>query len=521
MKIRKGIYGLFVACSACFAAGAIRALPTEHASAATIATVSVADFQMQYGASVRYGKNDGKDGIRFTAELSRTTYEKLEALQTTAGVAVNYGMLIVPADYTRAGSKTYKAPLTKETLFGASAAYTLVDCTPTENDTACTCGKTHISSVEYPTLSGAGETKLLCGSLVDLQKGNRTREFVGLGYIEYVNGSTVEYALAENAKSEDGMGAADIANNTRSMSYVAQLAIADGKDGDGSLYETYVQPFETLSYQYTIKHYLPDEAGNYGEPIVETAYAALGAEVEAKHIAESGLENASDYASYAAYTIDETNAASLTSSVVYANGKTVLACYYLAPPKTETEDGAHILCSFDSETETSCLKEYTLATSKTTQISYLAEYADGQTTKQGVALYQSDLTGTQGAYFYLQFDADMVDAIATTIWSAFNDEETAFSLQITLCISMASLSEEEVILKKGGEMEKTVSVGTWQTVTFTEEYLEAMGWTDESKVKKYLTGEGTGGYLFYVVKDNKANNEYITYYIDEISYTLG
>ena len=487
---KKKLVGFVVLACIAFCFGFL-ALPRRVASADVGATIK--DFQMEYGASVRIGEKDGKDGIRFTATLPASVYETLEELETET-CSVSYGMLIVPADYTQEESKTYTAALNRETLFGNNAKYTVTDCTPTIGDNTCTCEKRHISCVTYEALSGTNETKFLRGSLVDLKERNRMRAFIGLGYIQYTSNGISEYFLAENAKNQDGTGEANIENNTRSMSYVAQLAIADGQDDTSeTLYKQYVQPFENTSYKYEVWHYLPD----ISEPIVQSLYAPLGEEVTAKHISET-----EEYAQYATYTLDEENENAHMQDVVYANGKTVLRCYYIK----ETTD---IERKFSFETEEEAQKYLAIKTQLgvTPSISYTEE----KQSKSGVAVYSTKMTGygAYGAYFNIN-----LSEYEEEILKAFSDDTLTFSMQIDMLISARDVYMKDT-LTLFNIYEVQATIGIWQTVTIDEKMLkEAL--TDETKIRNCFEGIK---YLFYVV-DGMSSNEEVIYYVDCITYTI-
>ncbi|MBQ8309196.1 MAG: hypothetical protein IJX96_05115, partial [Clostridia bacterium] len=105
----------------CVAIATGAGLVTTPASAATtIGGVDVSSFRMTHGASVRFNAADGKNGIRFETTITDTAYASLEALQTSDTIAVNYGMLIVPADIVKTKA------LTVNNVFGTNAVYTLV-----------------------------------------------------------------------------------------------------------------------------------------------------------------------------------------------------------------------------------------------------------------------------------------------------------------------------------------------------------------------------------------------------------
>ena len=324
---------------AAFGVGTIAAgagLANLSASATTTKTIGgkeVSSFQMEYGASVRIGA-DVETGIRFKATLSDQQYTDLEGLEESqTGVAVNYGVLIVPAD------KFGEAELTVANIFD-SGTYCL--------EKECSCTKTHLAAVEYEKLANDSTTDgvmNLRGSLEQIQKENLTREFVGLAYIEYSvtadETTTSNYVFADYALPVDendqpiADGTRELANTTRSMTYVAQKAIEDEEvsaDEATTLTKEYITPLAGNKYKYTINHYLPDddsETPTYtSAPVPETVYAELSTGVTAANIAKSTLTNKAEYASYATYGTDTTK--SNASGIVYANGKTVLNNYYVA-----------------------------------------------------------------------------------------------------------------------------------------------------------------------------------------------
>lgn len=274
------------------------------ASASTVGGVTVKSFTMENGAWIRVDEESG-NGIKFNAFLDTETYDTLEGLENAT---VNYGMVIVPNDMLPAGGMT--VDMLKDTV---NNHFT--------NEENCACGKTHYAIVEYETLPNNpdAENKILRGSIVDIKTGNVIRPYTAVAYIEYV-GDTTEYYLASYANG-------DIANSTRSMAYVAQMAIKDGKDTDGSIEATYVTPYTTGDYAnkfpYTVNHYIngADQA-----PVTEKLYGTLGETVTAKHILDSTIEDAeTKYAQYRLYGIP---ADTETTATLYADGKTVFNIVY-------------------------------------------------------------------------------------------------------------------------------------------------------------------------------------------------
>ncbi len=313
MKSTKNLlFSLIIAlCCLCFALGIGLTMSTAKASVVkTIGSKDVSSFRMEYGASVRFRADDAeyKKGIRFTATLDDGQYESLQELD-----GVKYGVIIVPKDIVAS-----VGALTVENLFGGSAKYCL------DNVETCSCGKQHVANVSYTALADENANdgvKNLRGSLVDIKDENLTREFIGMAYISY-NG---EYVLAENAFDKTGENAS-VDNNTRSMAYVAQLAIEDGEDDESqTLYNSYVKKLESNQYAYTVNHFLPTGESTY-DTVVERAGGTINTKVNAQHILKTNVDNVQSYSAYRMYEIDTTKGN--TSGTLYANGKTVLNVYY-------------------------------------------------------------------------------------------------------------------------------------------------------------------------------------------------
>lgn len=303
--------------SALVAGAGVSTLSAGATAEKTVAGKGVDSFQMVYGASVRCG--DGvENGIRFSATISDDEYKALEKLEETSGVSVNYGVLIVPADMFA------EADLTEANIF-QNANYCLENC---ERG----CSKTHLATVEYATLaddSATDEVMNLRGSLIRIKEDNINREFVGLAYIEYENANDPtqnEYEFANYALPVDennnpiAEGVRELANTTRSMTYVAQRAIVKN-EVDATTAQTlasdYIAPLANYDFKYYVNHHLDSDT-----VVTETLYGKLNSEVTAQHIAKTNPTEYSHYATYGA------SADSNTSDIVYANGRTVLNYYY-------------------------------------------------------------------------------------------------------------------------------------------------------------------------------------------------
>ena len=387
MKKNKLITVLATIGCAALTVGAGLQVNTSVASAKEIGGKTISTFVMQNGADVRFKANDAdyKNGIRFSAMISADEYNTLEALSTD----VNYGMVIIPADII--AKEGYA--LTVENVFGANSVYCLND------SKTCPCeNKIHVASVEYETLSddpnNAGY-KVIRGSLVDILPTNLHREFTALAYIEC--GS--EYIFADYYENNQ-------ANNTRSMTYVAQVAIKNDQDDgatqeEGTLYKGYVAPL--LS-------------GEFDAPIVEKAYGTLNSEVSATHITKSTLKE--NYSGYRIYGFtDESN----TSSVLYANGKTVLNCYY------EKLDTVLLDCSEDEIIADSQgnywylvgqnAKQFNTDEATNFKAEYLASQTIGEVTKTDVAKLTMNNADTYGAgHFYFGLDNNVYNKAESASW---------------------------------------------------------------------------------------------------------
>lgn len=298
----------------------------------TLGGVDVTSFRMDYGASVRIKDTEvlTDNGIRFAATISDTAHDALEKLEKTEGVTVDYGMVIVPYDYIESG-KVVLSLATENNANGLFNGKFCFEDTTTGEHTGC--NKTHLAAVTYEEVVDDDATDgvhNLRGSLINVKQNNLTRRFTGVGYIAYTHGTTTEYALAGYAYDYETTENANILNNTRSMTYVAQAAIKDNKlDATklGMLEENYVAPFANNEYAYTVNHYLPNKNGNGYEKISEKLYGKLNTPVSAANIAKSSVTDKAKYKDYATYGFTKD---SNTSDIVFANGATELNCYYEA-----------------------------------------------------------------------------------------------------------------------------------------------------------------------------------------------
>lgn len=259
-----------------------------------------AQIDMIVGASVRYYANNATTdqcGIRFSSIIDSTTYAALEGLESTEGVNVSYGMLIAPYEYFEANE------LNEATVFGVNGEkkYTW------EGDSVENASEyTEIAHVTYDDLLASAQEGYenyheIKGSLIKLQEGNLTKEFIGRGYIKYEYDGGVSYKFAAYKDNE-------VANNVRSVVYVSQLAI-DAQDKASEWLKTnYVAKVEEMETTYTLETYI-------GETLAKSEV------VEGVKINEALDVTAKTYQGFSLTSAE-------TSGKVYANGRLTLKHVY-------------------------------------------------------------------------------------------------------------------------------------------------------------------------------------------------
>lgn len=410
MKKNK-VIGLLATISCALALAGGLSVNEASATGKTVGNVDVSSFTMEEGASARFGAADGQNGIRFTAHMDEAKYKDLEKLETDT-VKVNYGMLIVPTDIV-----TANGALTSASVFGKTdATYsTAADCDATDKATVCgTCGKVHIASITYEKMSDTNTSDGLVdlrGSLVGIKQKNINREMSGIAYIEYDNNGTKSYTFAN-----------DLVDNQRSMTYVAQVAIKQGNDdSSNTLYNTYVKPLEANKYQYTINHYLPTGTdGAYELKGTETLSGKLGDSVAATNIFKSTLEDRADFKDYAEYSFDTTKG--VVSDILYANGRTVLNCYYQESDKVlwsaaDPEDVAGMTTK-NGATDYPESFDATNITEHGKYATTVASYTDGSGVTSGTAwkFTTTEAYGWGAGKFHMFLDGDKLTVAENANW---------------------------------------------------------------------------------------------------------
>ena len=248
-KIKNIIFPLCLATLCCVTMGAV-ALNSFKADAAMSVAEALNDFVMEEGAAVR--KGTGKQGIRFNAILGEEAYEVL------SNKNAEFGMLIVPKDYVTEGYE-----LTAENVFGKNAVYQAnVKASEVEE------GKKAIIQITEPTIEKKGEEYKIYGSLVGVLTNNIARGFIGTAYV-CVDGT---YYLADYAGDL-------VANNTRSMAYIAKLAVDEGDSASDTLQENYINAVKDLSFDYTVNKVTVDFDGSTTKEVVAVSNAQFATPV--------------------------------------------------------------------------------------------------------------------------------------------------------------------------------------------------------------------------------------------------
>lgn len=317
-KRRTIVYGAMVIAAGTFCTALSLKNSLNMVSADNDPLLSIS-FVMREGASVRYylGATDEETkkecGLRFAATLDKDTYLALEALEGVEGdvdnteiVSVSYGMLIAPY------SAVKENDLTADTVFGYSSEDAKIYTWEGEDAD----GKLPILNITYDDLllaDGSEDTYEIKGSIVALNDYNYVTEFVGRAYIKYVHGDTIEYKFAEYAGG-------DVANNTRSATYVSQKAI-----------ESTAETEETKAW--VKKVYIDGLPADYQETTY-TVNTYVNGDLESTSILSAAIAAQTAAATeYSGFTLDENK--SSTAQVVYANGKTVANYYYIADDANE------------------------------------------------------------------------------------------------------------------------------------------------------------------------------------------
>ena len=306
----KRINKIAIVLGACCSAALLGGILLRNTNVAEAASKDpLTEFSMEAGAGVRFVNQATPDGtingLRYIISMPKGSYTQL--MESSTYEDVSFGVLIAPESYLTAGHE-----LTEENVFSENAIYDWAVWTDNGWVYDTNSDKVRIMNFESETLpieSEDGKTVHYTGSIVNILESNLTREFRGVGYVKYTQNGVEKYYLTDGEE------------NVRSMTYVAQCAIADPNStlGDTAktwLQKNYVDKVTNQAASYKVEHYVQQKNGSYllkewnevSENI--TIDDAVSAEPKA----------------YLGYELDIEE--SVINGKVLANDKLVLKCYY-------------------------------------------------------------------------------------------------------------------------------------------------------------------------------------------------
>ena len=255
-KMKKNLIRAVVLTTLCCVGSAVALIPAN--TTASAASFETGKFQMIDGASVRAGSEliggvtgDGKNGIRFSAEIDVDTYDTLVATNDS----VTAGTFIMPYDYIG-----WYGELTETSLFDEDEATYYwqtegFDTTETDDDVydKATDDRTqirHVAGKVYKTNSEiqTGTTPVTVyrvnGSLVDMLDENLGRSLVGVSYLAATKDGSTTYYFAET----------DFAKNQRSIASVSQniLLSDDATNTEETIATDYLETYIDVNPNLTV-----------------------------------------------------------------------------------------------------------------------------------------------------------------------------------------------------------------------------------------------------------------------------
>ena len=273
-----------------------------------VVNAETGSFKMATGASVKNSGEAKTAGIRYAVTLSREHYHGLKA-SVVAGTyeSVNFGVFILPKAY----NDVYAV---RDYAFGDDVKYNwaVMNAETGEWEYTAENGKAQIFNLVGDGMAYYEDLGAMafCGSVVDMLPENMGRELVGVGYIAYTVDGKTSYVFTDASQEQ---------SNTRTMAYVAQVAIAKGAENPTWLFDTYVQPVIDLglTFEYSIEYYFGNQKGEY-------------ALAEGKTVVLEGLPNETvtvTPSEIAGYTVDSEKSI-LSGAVLALDGALTLKCYY-------------------------------------------------------------------------------------------------------------------------------------------------------------------------------------------------
>ena len=222
-------------------------------------------------------------------------------------------------------------------------------------------------------------------------------------------------------------------------------------------------------------------------------------------------------------------------SVTDIPGNTVTKEFDLVYTTTKT------ITSFDSEQDVDYITSDT--TSKLYSRNYEDSYSANEISRDGVAVLCTNMKETTsnngGGEFRFNFD----NLTVSEILNAFNNENEEFSLTMTICFDFGSTTSTydswgvnfyggatgymrygvglDIVDANGNALTAKMEKGNWYTITFTRQTLiDYCKWTSDSEITKELNGSQA----FFSFSNNcvKMTTEgtFVTFYVDEISYSI-
>lgn len=295
----------------CFAGGMVCVNANADGDVTPITANQLGDnFYMTEGAWVRMANTYKDLGMRFQLNMNAETYKAFTA--NTDYTNVSYGVLIAPIDYHK------YVPLDDETNLANKYNWKVNGELAFE-----TTGRKEIINLSTPAmLENEHDASLMTfyASVVNMKKENLTREYIGVGYVRYdadENSDGEAETHYEFAKFENSYA--------RSMAYIAQQAIENGKDVNNLLLDSYVNPVKTQDTTLLVEHYFQNEDGTY--PTEATQTTTQTAKIDSEATAQ--LQTAYGYRYMP-------NPNEVLAGKVYAGGKTVLKAYYAIEGNSQT-----------------------------------------------------------------------------------------------------------------------------------------------------------------------------------------
>lgn len=186
----------------------------------SLTSVTVGSFNMVKGAAMRVNE---KTGIRFYTNVDTDKVAEL----IESGATVSMGTLIAPNNLLNGEELTLST------------------------DEANCVNVPYISGLEdnnwFTDVIGGKEFSGMVGSIVDIREANINRKFVGRGYITVTIGDTTKTVYADYAVNEDD-SISNIANNTRSIAYIANAVRNDSSKAD--FYEAHKSVIDKYANEY-------------------------------------------------------------------------------------------------------------------------------------------------------------------------------------------------------------------------------------------------------------------------------